>query len=75
VYEGLCLARQKGSMNVELQTDSIAVMKSLEGESIGSNRGMSLIRRIRCLLQEGWNDHIRHVYIARQVKWLMRWLR
>ncbi|MCI50065.1 putative ribonuclease H protein, partial [Trifolium medium] len=30
--------------------------------SIGSNGGRSLIRRIQCLLQEGWNVRIRHVY-------------
>ncbi|PNX62306.1 ribonuclease H, partial [Trifolium pratense] len=58
---GLCVARQRGLMNVELQIDSLAVVKNLEGKSIGSNGGRSLIRRIQCLLQ-GWNVRVRHIY-------------
>jgi hypothetical protein len=37
-------------------------VKNFGGESIGSNRDKSLIRRIQCLLQEGWNVNIQRVY-------------
>ncbi|GAU13699.1 hypothetical protein TSUD_348030 [Trifolium subterraneum] len=47
VYAGLCLARQRGINNIELQIDSLAVVRNLGGDSLGSSEGKSLVRRVR----------------------------
>ncbi|PNX55786.1 ribonuclease H, partial [Trifolium pratense] len=62
VHEGICLAKQNGFNNIELQIDSMIVVRNLGGDRLGSSGGRCLVRRIRSLFQEGWNVRIRHVY-------------
>jgi ribonuclease HI len=62
VYNGLCLAKRNGLQNIELQIDSMIVVRTLSGDRLGDNGGRSLVRRIRSLFQDGWNIKIRHVY-------------
>jgi ribonuclease HI len=62
VYNGLCHAKQNGLNNIELQIDSMTVVRTLGGDRLGSNGGTSLVRHIRSLIQEGWIITIRHVY-------------
>jgi hypothetical protein len=43
VYNGLCLAKQNGLDNIELQIDSMTVVRILGGDRLGSNGGRSLV--------------------------------
>jgi hypothetical protein len=48
--------------NIELQLDSTAVVKAIEGAHLGNSGGRRLGCRICSLLHEGWNVKIRHIY-------------
>jgi ribonuclease HI len=63
VYNGLCLAKQNGLNNIELQIDSMTVVKTLSGDRLDNNGGRSLVRCIRRLFQEEWNIKIRHACV------------
>jgi ribonuclease HI len=54
-YDGLCLARRRGFVNIELQLDSLAAMKAIEGAKRGNSGGRSLVRRICSLVREEWS--------------------
>ncbi|PNY06182.1 ribonuclease H [Trifolium pratense] len=62
VYEGLCLARRKSFNNIELQVDSLVVVRGIKGEEVGSASGRILLNRIRQLMNMDWNVRISHVY-------------
>ncbi|KAK2430827.1 Polynucleotidyl transferase, ribonuclease H superfamily protein [Trifolium repens] len=63
VYNGLCLAKQNGLNNIELQIDSMTVVRTLSGDRLDYNGGRSLVRCIRRLFQEEWNIKIRHACV------------
>jgi hypothetical protein len=38
IYEGLCMAKRRRVMKVEIQTDSMVIAQNLQTVSIGSTR-------------------------------------
>jgi hypothetical protein len=49
-YDGLCLARRSGFTNIELQLDSMAAVKAIEGENLGNSGGKSFVHRFCSLI-------------------------
>jgi hypothetical protein len=62
LYDGLCLISRSGFTNIELQLDSMPMVKAIEVANLNNSGGRSLVRIICSLIHEGWNVWIRHVY-------------
>jgi ribonuclease HI len=62
VLEGLSYAWSMGFKLVELDVDSVAVVKVIKTGVTTSVAGVSLIKSIRRLLEQGWEVKITHSY-------------
>lgn len=58
MLEGLTLAKAKGYNLVNLELDSSSVVRSLQGEGVGSTQGRGLVKRIKRLLAEDWTVRV-----------------
>lgn len=62
VLEGLLFVQRKGYEVVELDIDSLVAVQCLNGETMGSAAGWSLVHRIKCIMQTGWRVKVKNIY-------------
>jgi ribonuclease HI len=63
IYEGLCMARRRGVMKLELRSDSQVIVQSLQDNNNGSSiMGCALMKRIRDLLKGSWEVKVIHIF-------------
>jgi ribonuclease HI len=62
VFDGLCLARDKGATKAMMHVDSSVVVHTLNSTSGGSVVGWCLIQEIRRLLALDWKIKVCHSY-------------
>ncbi|CAJ2673373.1 unnamed protein product [Trifolium pratense] len=62
VLEGLKYAKRKGYRKIDLNIDSVAVMKVIKSGKTNSSLGTSLVKSIKKLLDEDWEVKISHSY-------------
>jgi ribonuclease HI len=62
IYEGLKLAKHRGTTRIEVRTDSQVIARSLKERRKGSRMGCTLMQKIRRLLDGNWEVNILHVF-------------
>jgi ribonuclease HI len=62
IYEGLKLAKQRGTMRIEVRTNSQVIAQSLKERRKGSRMGCTLMQKVRSLLDGNWEVNINHVF-------------
>lgn len=61
MFEGLKVAHLLGVQALEVQLDSLVVVKILTEDGVGSSVAWTLLREIRKLLQLPWTVRITHI--------------
>ncbi|GAU28906.1 hypothetical protein TSUD_59160 [Trifolium subterraneum] len=62
LYEGLCLARNLGITRLEVQVDSEALVKAIQGSNVGGNMYWNIMKKIQELLNLDWEIRLTHIY-------------
>jgi ribonuclease HI len=62
VFEGLTYARRMGFLHIELNIDSMTVVKVIKTGNGRNPLGLTLVKNIRRLIDLEWEVHISHAY-------------
>ncbi|KAK2394949.1 hypothetical protein QL285_056723 [Trifolium repens] len=62
VFEGLMYARRMGFLHIELNIDSMTVVKVIKTGNGRNPLGLALVKNIRRLIDLEWEVHISHAY-------------
>lgn len=63
VYEGLCLAKARGLVNILVELDSLQIVGLLQNDQLDRSDGWCLLRRIREIIKAtSWQIRFQHAY-------------